>query len=586
MHPRRPFVQFCCCLGLLLLGARPAWGAADYPLGPDSQEKPGVPKGEISRHVLENSRIFPGTWREYWVYVPRQYDPAKPACLYVGQDGIQFNAPTVFDNLIQQGEMPVTIGVFVMHGRVRAASTNALDRYNRSFEYDGLGDAYARFLLEEILPEVERQTTQDGRPIKLSKNPDDHAIGGSSSGAICAFTAAWERPDAFRRVFSAIGTYVGLRGGNDYPGLIRLVEPKPLRVFLQDGSADNNIYAGDWWVANQDMLSSLKFAGYAVTNVWGDGGHSGKHATALFPDAMRWLWKGWPEPLRANPDGASRQPVATAILLPGQEWQLVSSGHGFTEGPAANAQGEVFFTDIPKNRIHKIALDGKVSVFAEDTGGANGLMFGEDGRLYACANTRRAIVAYDDQGQAETLVADVESNDLVVLRGHGYFTDPSHHQIWHVDGNLEKKVVDTGLSFPNGIIASPDQSLLYVADTKDRFIYSFAIQPDGMLAHKQRFFHLRRGDADADAGADGLAVDTTGRLYVATRLGIQVCDPVGRVNAILDRPGAGWLSNVKFGGPAMDELYVTCQDKVFKRKTRVKGAVSWLAPIKPPAPGL
>ena len=159
--------------------------------------------------------------RDYWIYVPKQYDPAKPACLYVNQDGIQYNAPEVFDELIHKKEMPVTIGVFVTPGRVKAPSGQALDRFNRSYEYDGLGDDYARFLLEELLPEVEKKTTADGRPIRLSHDGNDRCIAGSSSGAICAFTAAWERPDAFRRVFSAIGTYVGLRGGNVYPTLIR-----------------------------------------------------------------------------------------------------------------------------------------------------------------------------------------------------------------------------------------------------------------------------------------------------------------------------------------------------------------------------
>jgi gluconolactonase len=218
------FIPFCSILGLLI--PAPALRAND------------VPKGEVTKYSFDQSKIFPGTVRDYWVYVPKQYDPSKPACVYVNQDGIQFKAPEVFDELIAKNEMPITIGVFVMHGRVKAPSDQALDRFNRSYEYDGLGDNYARFLLDELLPEVEKKTTSDGRPIKLSRDGNDRAIGGASSGAIGAFTAAWERPDAFRRVFSAIGTYVGLRGGNDYPTLIRKFEPKPLRVFLQDGSND------------------------------------------------------------------------------------------------------------------------------------------------------------------------------------------------------------------------------------------------------------------------------------------------------------------------------------------------------------
>src|ERR1035438_5663439 len=155
------------------------------------------PKGEVKKYSFDHSKIFPGTVRDYWIYVPKQYDPARPACLYVNQDGVQYNAPAVFDELIHKKEMPVTIGVFVTPGRVKAPSGQSLDRFNRSLEYDGLGSDYARFLLEELLPEVEQKTTEDGRAVKLSRSGDDRAIGGASSGAICAFTAAWERPDAF-----------------------------------------------------------------------------------------------------------------------------------------------------------------------------------------------------------------------------------------------------------------------------------------------------------------------------------------------------------------------------------------------------
>src|SRR5205807_1704512 len=214
-------------------------------LGADDPAAKAVPKGEVIAFTFAKSKIFPGTTRECSIYVPKQYDGKKPACVHVNQDGVQFNAPAVFDDLIHKKEIPVLIGVFVRPGVVKATSPQALDRYNRSYEYDGLGDAYARFLLDELLPEVQKKTTSDGRPIRLSRDGNDRSIGGSSSGAVCAWTAAWERPDAFRRVFSAIGTYVGLRGANIYPTLIRKYEPKPLRVFLQDGSADLNIYGGD-----------------------------------------------------------------------------------------------------------------------------------------------------------------------------------------------------------------------------------------------------------------------------------------------------------------------------------------------------
>jgi len=318
-----------------LLGVT-ALRAADAPPTAD------VPKGEVTKYTFDRSKVFPGTTRDYWVYVPKQYDPAKPACVHVNQDGIQNNAPAVFDRLIHAQEMPIVIGVFVTPGRVKATSGAALDRFNRSFEYDGLGDNYARFLLEELLPEVETKTAADGRAIRLSKDGNDRSIAGSSSGAIAAFTAAWERPDAFRRVFSSIGTYVGLRGGNVYPTLVRKTEPKPLRIFLQDGSNDLNSYGGDWWMANQELERALTFAGYEVDHAWGKGGHDGNQAGEVFPDAIRWLWKGWPEPVKAGAGSAQLR----EIVAPGQAWELVGDGYKFTEGPAVNAKGEVFFVRV------------------------------------------------------------------------------------------------------------------------------------------------------------------------------------------------------------------------------------------------
>src|SRR6266403_1577565 len=348
----------------------------NYVPGPDSKAQPGVPKGELLKLSFDKSKVFPGTVRDYWIYVPAQYKPDKPACVYVGQDGMRFEATTVFDNLIQKKEIPIIIGVFVTPGVVKAADANtALDRFNRSYEYDGLGDSYARFLLDELLPEVETKKTSDGRPIQLSHDGNDRAIGGSSSGAIAAFTAAWERPDAFTRVFSAIGTYVDLRGGMRYPSLIRKYEPKPIRIFMQDGSNDNNKYGGDWWMANQTMERALAFAGYEVQHVWGDGGHTGKQATTVFPDAMRWLWKDWPKPVKA---GQSQNATLASILIPGEQWQLVGEGYKSTEGPAVNSRGEVFFNDISSSRTYKVGLDNQVRQFIANSGKASGQAFGPD----------------------------------------------------------------------------------------------------------------------------------------------------------------------------------------------------------------
>jgi gluconolactonase len=547
-----------------------------------------VPKGDVTKYSFEKSKVFPGTYRDYWIYVPKQYDGKTPACVYVGQDGVQYKAPEVFDRLIAEKQMPVTIGIFIMHGRVKALDgKQALDRSNRSYEYDGLGDNYVRFLLDEILPEVETRTAPDGRPIKLSKNGNDRCISGASSGAICAFTAAWERPDAFSRVFSSVGTYVGLRGGNVYPTLIRKYEPKPLRVFLQDGSKDLNIYAGDWWMANQEMERALTFAGYEVNHIWGEGGHDGKHATEIFPEAMKWLWKDWEAPIKTGRGSSQLQ----EILIPGEAWKLVGEGYKFTEGPAVNAQGEVFYNDVGDNKTYKVGTDGKPVVFLADSKRGDGQAFGPDGRLYANAGAVQKILAWDSQGKSAEFAGGFRGNDLVVRHdGSIYATEPgwdgkSPSQIWYVSPDGKAKVVDKGLKFSNGICTSPDQSLLYVADSRSHWVYSYQIQPDGSLANKQKYYHLHVHDRDDDSGADGMRVDRDGRLYVATKLGLQVCDQAGRVNCIIPTPN-GKVSNLTFGGPNFDTLYTTCGDKVYCRKVKVKGANAHQPPIKPGAPRL
>jgi len=551
------------------------------------QSESSVPKGEVQRYQFDRSKIFPGTERAYWVYVPRQYDPAKPACLYVNQDGIQYKAPEVFDELIYKKEMPVVIGVFVTPGRVKAASPQALDRFNRSFEYDGLGDAYVRFLLEELLPDVETKKTLDGRPIRLSRDGNDHGIGGASSGAICAFTAAWERPDAFRRVFSAIGTYVGLRGGNDYPTLIRKYEPKPIRIFLQDGSSDLNIYGGDWWMANQEMERALKFAGYEVNHDWGSGGHNGEHATRIFPQAMRWLWKDWPAPVKSGEGSAQLR----EILMPGANWTLCEDRPRMRAGLTANAEGEIYFIDIHENKIYKIGLDGKVGLVASDAERCHCLSLGPDGRLYAASLAHDRLLAYDSAGNRKLIAAGLGRNyDLVVRHDGGIYLTPGYGGgattiMFYVSSKGEARTLEGVPKFASGVALSPDQSLLYVADYQSHWVYSFQIQPDGSLAHKQRFYHLHTPDSIDESRADGLCVDGDGRLYVATSMGVQVCDQAGRVNCIIPTPTAS-ASKLCFGGEGFRYLFATCDGRLYRRKLKVSGAQAFQVPKKPAAPRL
>lgn len=264
--------------------------AEDYKLGPDSQEQPGVPQGKITKHTW-TSKIFDRTVRDYWVYVPAQYDPQKPACVMVFQDGQgylnkkgDFRVPIVFDNLIHKKEMPVTIGIFINPGNFPASESEKKPLPNRSFEYDTLSDQYVRFLEKEILPEV-------GKEYNFRQDAAGRAICGISSGGICAFTAAWQRPDLFSKVLSHVGSFTNIRGGYVYPGLIRKAPPKPIRVFLQDGAADLDNQHGNWPLANQQMALALKFAKYDYKFEYGDGGHNGKHGGAILPDTLRWLWR-------------------------------------------------------------------------------------------------------------------------------------------------------------------------------------------------------------------------------------------------------------------------------------------------------
>jgi enterochelin esterase family protein len=291
-HAHRYLIRTLLVAALLTSAAR----ATDeqYQLGPDSQRQPDVPRGQVTKHHW-TSNIFPGTQRDYWVYVPQQYSADKPACVMVFQDGgwyvdvdRDFRVPIVFDNLIHRGEMPVTVGVFINPGTILASSGDEKPQSNRSFEYDTLSDQYARFLLEEILPEVAKN-------YRLVDEASGRAICGISSGGICAFTVAWQRPDAFSKVLSHVGSFTNIRGGHVYPALIRKTEPKPIRVFLQDGSADLDNAHGNWPLANQEMAAALKFAGYDYRFEYGDGGHNGRHGGAILPDSLRWLWRDYPK---------------------------------------------------------------------------------------------------------------------------------------------------------------------------------------------------------------------------------------------------------------------------------------------------
>ncbi|MCF2950049.1 esterase family protein [Paraglaciecola aquimarina] len=308
------FVSLLFCMSLKLL-AEPLKVRTGLTMAPEQMEQEGVPKGKLNGPFEFHSTILKDTVRRYWVYVPAQYEESKAASVLVFQDGQRATNPkgslritTVLDNLIASGDMPTTIGIFITPGNKSKHYPDDLGMSNpnhRAAEYDAMNDSYARFIIEEMLPHV-------GKNYNLTKDPQQRAIGGTSSGAIAAFTVAWHKPDYFRKVYSSIGSYVSIGfkpnanpvglGGQDYPALIRREPIRPIKMFMQDGVNDLDNEWGNWFLANQQMLSALNYANriadknnvqgarYQVTHVWTDGVHNDQHAGMLLPEGLRWLW--------------------------------------------------------------------------------------------------------------------------------------------------------------------------------------------------------------------------------------------------------------------------------------------------------
>ena len=558
----------------------------------DHQVQPGVPQGKVHRQpALTKSKAFPDTVRDWWIYVPAQYKPDGTAALMVFQDGQNYinpqrtwRIPTVFDNLIASGEMPVTIAVFVNpgHDPSKGAPKSPTAGSNRGLEYNCQGDRYARFLLEEILPEVQQQ-------FPYAPDPELHAIGGSSSGGIAAFTVAWERPDQFRRVFSTVGSFTNLRGGgNDYPALIRKTERKPIRVFLQDSTGDLDNPFGNWPLANRQMHAALKYMGYDVRFEFAEGfGHNGNHGGMVLPDAMRWLWrKEKPTPKIDFKGDLASDFTLHKLLLEGETWQVAVEGLTFADAPCADAAGNLHFSDVRAGGIYRLNADGSKTKLSDET--ASGMKFGPDGRIYGCLGAKKHIFALDLKTNAvEVIATDVQPNDMVITeRGHIYFTETQKKQVTFLDVKTKAvRAVDTGLANPNGIALSPDQGTLAVSESGGQFVYTFRINPDGSLDAKIPYMTMRRpidpkGEFKsqelppylARASGDGMTSDTVGRYYVTSALGVQVFDPTGRLCGVLVKPQPDKpLTSCTLAGPQRDILYATNGDKIFRRKVQAVG---------------
>ena len=528
-----------------------------------------VAAGEVLKRSFNTSEIYPMTSRDYWIYIPAAYDASKPACLFVCLDGITYNAPTVFDNLIATGQMPVTIGVFVSPGVVRDADGGVI-RYNRSNEFDRTDGTFAKFLIEELLPEVECQTASDGRPIRLSTDPNDCAIAGSSSGGICAFSAAWARPDRFARVFSAVGTYVSMRGGNEYQAVIRKTEPKRLRIFLQDGLYDvwNGIF-GDWYEANILVESALNFSGYEVAHAWGRGGHSNAHADRIFPDVMRWLWKGWPRSIQV---GKSQNDMLAAILPEEGGWSRIEGA----------------------NVADKLFVYGDKVVFADgdkvcDTEGdtqlrlkANERLIGADAEGLYLSNVKNDIIRVVDGRRVKIATAQSKVEQLIATDNlNRYFM--CENSLVKVDPKGVVTVVNDGLKCGSALAIYPNHRLLICNEPNTRWLLSYVLDEQGEPMAGQRFYWLHNTTGDDSQQVGQMTFDENGNLYVATSMGVQVCDQNGRVRAILPLPDSAPIRSLAFVGT---KLYVVNErGEIYVRELKVSGAQPWQTATSPKSQG-
>lgn len=584
-HPRMHPITAFLFLVLSLHAAEP-----EFPLTADSKPQAEVLKGTMLKdaYTAKEGSVFPGTQRDYQIYLPASFDKTQPAAFMVFQDGVIYQAPVVFDNLIAQKDIPPLVGIFIKPGVVPAANDNALPRFNRSYEYDSITPTYSQFLIDEFLPAIEAK-----HGLKLSTDPNHAAISGNSSGGICAFMVAWHRPDRFRRVFTGVGTYVGIHGADQLPVLVRKFEPKPLRVFLQSGTGDNNLYCGDWWMANQMMERSLTWAGYDVNHAWGEGGHNQKHASQIFPDVLRWLWRDWQTNIevKANPKGESKW-RGYEVVGEG-EWMEYKSDakHPRWEHLCPNSDGDVLawssgaspwefglFPQSWKSSFLKPPLaDVRAATWTKDN--VLILLNGEADK----SNGHLELFKFYPDGSLKKWahgIGGYPDNMVTTFDGRLYCSDHSWLACVKPDGDVIDAAGETDVHLSQFAL-SPDQTQLYAVSSADGSIGCRPLLPDGTVGREQSRFYKLEGQSRAF----GLCVDTNGWLYVATSLGVQVCDQAGRVNFIIPTPKQPY--DVCFGDKDLSELFIACGDAIYKRPTKAKGVVSGQqAPIKPPPPKL
>ncbi len=565
---------------------RPLAGSPSVAVGgvPESPPSPYTPPelrpgelrpGRVEAFTFATSTIYPGTTRQVHVFIPAQYDGSKPACVLVKFDGYNPAEKPLLEAMIAAGELPVTVGVFVRPGDLPSPVKGTIGRRNRCFEYDAVGEANARFLVEEILPEVGRRFD-----LKLSASGNDRSIAGGSSGGIAAFNAAFVRPDLFSRVYANSGSFVAFRGGHEFPTLVRKFEPRPIRAYLTTGMRDMENAAGDWFLLDLEMDKALKFSGYDYQFRVINGGHVAGYYDH-FREAMAYLWKDWPRPIEPGP-GAPR---VRDLIFPGEPWRLVAEGLRDVRAGASNERGEVVFVDPSAHAIRKMDVDGLISEFLPDASQADGLSFGPRGELYAVSGRTGQVLRFEGAGSKSSVVADGLFARHVLARPEGGLfvagreSGEDHDSVWFVKEGVKRRV-DSAPRSARGLAYRPDRWLLAVADGRSKWAYSYRIQPDGSLTDRERFFWLHVPDWEDDAGAEGICYAREGQLLIATRFGIQSCADDGPSQVILPLPGRSRPLGLCFGGRDHEILYAFCGDRIYRRKLKVHGIVA-STPITP-----
>ncbi len=370
-----------------------------------------IPRGEVKNFTFTGSTIFPGTVRQGSVFIPAQYDASKPACVSVKFDGYNPAEKALLESLIATGEMPVTVGVFIRPGELPAPVKGTIGRRNRDLEYDGMGDSNVRFLVDELLPFVAKEFD-----LKLSTSGNDRCISGGSSGGIAAFNAAWERPDAFSRVYANSGSFVAFRGGHEFPTLVRKFEAKPIRAYLTTGMRDMENCAGDWFLLDQEMDKALKFSGYDYSFRIINGGHVAGYYD-YYREAMSYLWKGWPKPVEAGPSA----PGCATSSSPASRGKPSPRTTTRPEGRPATPSGKSSSSNAEANAIRRIDLDGKIVEFSPDAGHADALTFGPEGQLYAISSQTGKITSYDQTGKPTVIADGIPGRHLLATPDGGLY---------------------------------------------------------------------------------------------------------------------------------------------------------------------